>query len=311
MKKILKSLMLVIASFLIMISVSGCGLPGLASAQGGNNNLRITALNTTESQIVANIVSELIEHETPYKTSIVNNLGSAPMQHQALYRHDADIQAAAYDGGELTANLGMAPIKNSKKANDTVRREVRKRWDQTYLPTYGFADNYAFMVKQNEAKKDHLNNVSDLKKVENNYSLGVSSDWLNRKGDGYKDFQNTYGITFAKTYPMNIGLVYSALQEGRMNVVLGYSTDGRIDSYHLKLLKDNRHFFPPYNCGMLINNYVLREHPDLKPILSRLDGKMNMHQIRHMNYEVDDELLEPSTVAHQFLVKNNYFRRNK
>lgn len=96
-----------------------------------------------------------------------------------------------------------------------------------------------------------------------------------------------------------------------MNVVLGYSTDGRIDSYHLKLLKDNRHFFPPYNCGMLINNYVLREHPDLKPILSRLDGKMNMHQIRHMNYEVDDELLEPSTVAHQFLVKNNYFRRNK
>lgn len=311
MKKYFKRFLLAITAFIFVITASGCGLPGLASAQGGQNTLRITALSTTESQIMANIVSQLIEHETHYKTSIVNNLGSAPMQHQALYRRDADIQAASYDGGELTANLGMQPIKDSKKANDVVRREVKKRWHQTYLPTYGFADNYAFMVTQKEAKDEGLNNVSDLKKVEDNYSLGVSSDWLNRKGDGYPGFQQTYGITFAKTYPMNIGLVYSALQRGQMNVVLGYSTDGRIDSYHLKLLNDDKKFFPPYNCGMLINDYVFQQHPELKPILSRLNGKIGMHEMRKMNYQVDDQLLEPSTVAHQFLVKNNYFRGNK
>lgn len=96
-----------------------------------------------------------------------------------------------------------------------------------------------------------------------------------------------------------------------MNVVLGYSTDGRIDSYHLKLLRDDKHFFPPYNCGMLVNNYILREHPDLKPVLHRLDGRIGVHQMRKMNYEVDDQLLEPSTVAHRFLVKNHYFRDSK
>ncbi|QJD73249.1 glycine betaine ABC transporter substrate-binding protein [Lactobacillus acetotolerans] len=311
MKKYFKKLLLVIIVFLLAISTTACGLPGLSSAQGGNDTIRITALTTTESQIVANIVSQLIGHETHYKTSIVNNLGSAPMQHQALYRHNADIQAAAYDGGELTANLGMPAIKNSKKANDTVRYEVKKRWDQTYLPTYGFSDNYAFMVKPEEAKKYNLKDISDLKKVEDKYSLGVASEWVNAPGVGYKEFEKAYGLSFPKMRAMNIELVYSALQTGRMNVVLGYSTDGRIDSYHLKLLKDNRHFFPPYNCGMLINNYVLREHPDLKPILRRLVGRIGMHTIRHMNYEVDDELLEPSTVAHQFLVKNNYFRDKK
>lgn len=311
MKNCFKKLTLLITAFLVMLATSGCGLPGLSDSQGSNENIRITALTTTESQIVANIVAQLIEHETPYKTSIVNNLGSAPMQHQALYRHDADIQAAAYDGGELTANLLLPAIKDSKKANNTVRREVKKRWDQTYLHTYGFANNYAFMVRAKDQKKYHLYNISDLKKVQNKFSFGVASEWVNAPGVGYPAFQTAYGITFAKAHPMNIGLVYSALKNGKMDVILGYSTDGRIDSYKLHLLKDDKHFFPPYNCGMLINNYVLREHPELKPLLERLVGNISVHDIRKMNYDVDDKLLEPSTVAHQFLLKHDYFRKEK
>ncbi|WEV71371.1 osmoprotectant ABC transporter substrate-binding protein [Lactobacillus sp. ESL0785] len=311
MKKSVRKLSVIITAFLVMLLTSACGLPGLSDSQGSSSNVRITALTTTESQIMANIIAQLIEHETPYQATIVNNLGSAPMQHQALYRHDADIQAAAYDGGELTANLLMAPIKNSKRANDTVRREVKKRWDQTYLPTYGFANNYAFMVRKQEQKQKQLYNISDLKKYQNQFSVGVASEWVNAPGVGYPDFQTAYGITFSKLHPMNIGLVYSALKSAKMNVILGYSTDGRIDSYHLNLLKDNRHFFPPYNCGMLINNYLLREHPELKPLLMRLVGHINVHEIRAMNFQVDDHLLEPATVAHQFLVKHNYFREKK
>lgn len=311
MKKQFKNLLLLFIAVLIVLTSSACGLPGLADTQGQNDDIRITALTTTESQIVANIVAQLIEHETNYKTSIINNLGSAPMQHQALYRHDADIQAAAYDGGELTANLLLPAIKDSKKANETVRREVKKRWDQTYLPTYGFANNYAFMVRAKDQEKYHLYNISDLKKVKDKFSFGVASEWVNAPGVGYPAFQTAYGITFSKAHPMNIGLVYSALKSGKMDVILGYSTDGRIDSYKLHLLKDDKHFFPPYNCGMLINNYLLREHPDLKPLLSRLVGNINVHEIRAMNYQVDDKLLEPATVAHQFLVKHNYFRGQK
>lgn len=311
MKKCFKKILLIFASFLVMTLTSACGLPGLSDSDGSGNNIRITALTTTESQIVANIIAQLIQHETPYKTSIVNNLGSAPMQHQALYRHDADIQAAAYDGGELTANLLLPAIKDSKKANDTVRREVKKRWDQTYLHTYGFANNYAFMVRAKDQKKYNLHKISDLKRVKDKFSFGVASEWVNAPGVGYPQFQTAYGITFSKAHPMNIGLVYSALKSGKMDVILGYSTDGRIDSYNLHLLKDDKHFFPPYNCGMLINNYILREHPELKPILKRLVGNISVHDIRKMNFEVDDKLLEPSTVAHQFLIKHNYFRGQK
>lgn len=309
MIKHVRKYLLVFLILLLVVPLSGCQLPGLPAEQGNKGTIKITALNTTESQIIANIISQLIEHDTNLKTTVVNNLGSSPLEHQALLRKNADIEAAAYSGDQLTTVLGLPASKDPKVASNTVRKQLKKRYDQTYMPSFGFSDTYSFMVKPSTAKKYGLNNVSDLKKVENNFSLGTAADWPNRKGDGYRDFSRDYGITFNTIRPMNIGLVYSALQKGEMDTVLGYSTDGRIDSYHLKLLNDDKHFFPPYNSSMVVNNYVLREHPQLKPVLHKLDGKIGIHQMRSMNYQVDNELLEPSVVAHQFLAQNNYFEK--
>lgn len=53
---------------------------------------------------------------------------------------------------------------------------------------------------------------------------------------------------------MQIGLVYDAVEANKMQTVLGYSTDGRIRSYNLKVLKDDKKFFPPYQCSLVVNN---------------------------------------------------------
>ncbi|RHW48202.1 osmoprotectant ABC transporter substrate-binding protein [Bombilactobacillus bombi] len=291
--------------------LSSCSLPGLSAAERNPNSVRVAATTSTESQILAYMISDLIEHETNLHTSIVNNMGSASMMHEALVRRNADIQSTSFNGTELTGTLQMSPTKDPQKATHEVRRELKKRYDQTYYPTYGFADTYAFMVKQKTAQKYQLQKVSDLSKVAQQFSVGVDSIWLNHKGDGYKDFVHYYGFEFKRAHPMQIGLVYSALAANKMDVVLGYSTDGRIDSYHLQQLKDDKRFFPPYQCSLVVNNYLLREHPQLRPLLHRLDDKINLHTMRKLNYQVDDQLLEPQVAAHQFLVKNNYFRGEK
>lgn len=311
MKKKLRRCLLALALLFTAVTASGCSLPGLSSAQGSSDTVRIASLNTTESQVIANIISELVAHETNYHTEIVNNLGSAPLMHQALIRKDADIQAVSYSGTELTTTLNLPPTKSATKATRIVSQTVKRRYNQTLFPTYGFENKFAFMVTQKTAQKYGLNKVSDLSKVANSSTIGVDANWLNRKGDGYKDFTRYYGFEFAKAYPMQIGLVYSALASNKMDVVLGYSTDGRVDSYHLKQLQDDKKFFPPYKCSMLVNNSLLKEHPDLKPILHRLDGKINVHTMRKLNYQVDDQLLEPQVVAHKFLQENHYFRGDK
>lgn len=301
-KKLFLSLLLI-----PVLLLSGCGFPGLGGS-GNDGTVRIASQTSTESQIMANIIAELINHELGYKTTLVNNLGSSTVVHQAMVRNDADISAARYTGTEITGTLGMNPVKNSAKATAIVKREFKKRYDQTWYPSYGFSDTYAFMVTQKEAKEDNLNTVSDLKKVAPQYNAGVDSSWMNRKGDGYSDFTKAYGFDFKRVYPMHIGLVYDAVEANRMQTVLGYSTDGRIRSYNLKVLKDDKNFFPPYQCSLVVNNSLLKKYPKLKPLLHRLDGKINLKTMQELNYQVDDQLLEPNVVAQKFLAKHNYFK---
>ncbi len=106
---------------------------------------------------------------------------------------------------------------------------------------------------------------------------------------------------------MQIGLVYDAVAAGKMDAVLGYSTDGRINSYHLKLLKDNKQYFPPYDASAVATNKVLKKHPELKPIIAKLNGKISLKTMQTLNYKVDNDLMEPEVVAKQYLEQHNYF----
>lgn len=292
---------------IILVSLlSFVGYKTMRKSQGVD--IKITSMTSTESSIMANMISELINHELGYQTTLITNLGSANVQHQALLRGDADIASIRYTGTDLTGTLSLPAEKDPQKASRTVKKEFQKRFDQTWFPTYGFSDTYAFMVTSDYAKKYNLQTVSDLKKVQSSAKVGVDSTWMNREGDGYRDFAKAYGFNFKSIYPMQIGLVYDAVESDKMQTVLGYSTDGRISSYDLTILEDDKRFFPPYEASMVVNNNLLRKYPKLKKVLHRLDGKINLKMMQQLNYQVDDKLLEPSVVAHNFLREHNYFR---
>lgn len=294
-----------LASCLLLLS--SCSFPGLGGS--AKDTIRISSQSTTESQILANIVSQLIAHETDNQVELVNNLGSSTVTHESLIRGDADISASRYAGTEMTGTLKLSPTKDPAKAQQIVKTEFKNRYQQTWFPTYGFADTYAFMVTQATAKKYHLETVSDLGRVANQLTAGVDSVWVNHEGDGYREFKQTYNYDFKKVAPMQIGLVYSALAAGKMDVVLGYSTDGRIKSYDLKVLKDDRQFFPPYDASLVATDQILKAHPELKPLLNRLSGQIDLATMQSLNYQVDNDLLEPSVVAKQFLQKHDYFQK--
>lgn len=297
----------ILMTLLAVCSLSACGKRSSHGKETGT--VRIASVSSTESQIMANILAQLIEHDTGLKTKIIGNLGSSTVCHKALQRNNADIMATSYTGTDLTGTLGEKPEKDPKKATKKVDRLLLKRYNEVRFPTYGFADTYAFLVTQEQAKKYNLNTVSDLAPYAKNWNAGVDSSWMNRKGDGYKNFKEAYGFDFKRVYPMQIGLVYDAAQQGKMQAILGYSTDGRIKSYHLKVLQDNRHFFPPYEAAAVANQSILKKYPKLAPTIQKLDGQIDLKTMQTLNYEVDDQLLEPATVAHNFLKAHHYFDR--
>lgn len=292
-------------AFAFVMLLSGCSLPGLGGAS--QDTIKVGAQSITESEILANMIAQLIEHDTDLNTALVKNLGSNYVQHQAMLGGDIDISATRYSGTDLTSTLGMEAEKNPEKALNIVQKEFDKRFKYKWFDSYGFDNTYAFTVTKKFAEKEHVNTVSDLKKNASEYKLGVDNAWLKRKGDGYKGFVSTYGFEFGTTYPMQIGLVYDAVKNEKMDAVLAYSTDGRIKAYDLKILEDDKQFFPPYDCSPVIPEKVLKEHPELEGIIDKLIGKIDTETMQELNYEVDGKLKEPSVVAKEFLEKYHYF----
>ncbi|MEQ6960697.1 osmoprotectant ABC transporter substrate-binding protein [Staphylococcus arlettae] len=296
---------------LCLTVLSGCSLPGL----GGNSSeqdVKITALATSESQIMSHMLRLLIEHDTngKIKPTLINNLGSSTIQHNALVNGDANMSGARYNGTDLTGALNEEPIKDPKKAMKATQDGFQKKFDQTFFNSYGFANTYAFMVTKETAEKYNLETVSDLKKHPE-LKLGVDSSWLNREGDGYPGFTKEYGFKFDTIRPMQIGLVYDALNSNNLDVAVGYSTDGRIAAYDLKVLKDDKQFFPPYDASAVATNELLDKHPELKPIINKLDKKVSTSEMQKLNYQADGEGQEPAVVAENFLKEHNYFENDK
>ncbi|MGG1015726.1 osmoprotectant ABC transporter substrate-binding lipoprotein OpuCC [Bacillus subtilis] len=292
-------------ALVFVMLLGGCSLPGLGGAS--DDTIKIGAQSMTESEILANMIAQLIEHDTDLNTALVKNLGSNYVQHQAMLGGDIDISATRYSGTDLTSTLGKEAEKDPKKALIIVQNEFQKRFSYKWFDSYGFDNTYAFTVTKKFAENEHINTVSDLKKNASQYKLGVDNAWLKRKGDGYKGFVSTYGFEFGTTYPMQIGLVYDAVKNGKMDAVLAYSTDGRIKAYDLKILKDDKRFFPPYDCSPVIPEKVLKAHPELEGVINKLIGQIDTETMQELNYEVDGKLKEPSVVAKEFLEKHHYF----
>ncbi len=288
---------------------AGCSFPGLAT-NTDEDTIAITGGITTESQILGSIVAGMVEHYTDKQTTVINNLGTTNINHQAMLNGDAGISSTRYTGTDIASTLLLDPVMDPDKALEVVQKEFKERYDQVWFPSYGFDNTYVFLVRKDTAEKYNLKTVSDLEAVADELVVGADRAWMTREGDGYDGFTETYGFKFGSILPMQIGLVYDAVDAHRMDVVLGYSTDGRIASYDLVMLEDDKQFFPPYDASPVVNQKLLDEVPELENALLRLAGKIDTETMQQLNYESDNNLVEPSIVAERFLEDHHYFEED-
>lgn len=272
-----------------------------------HDKIRIASVVTTEGQIAAYIVKGMLEYYTDEEVELINNLGSAVVLHQAMLNGDANVSSVRYTGTDLTGALGQEPISDPEQALKTVQEIFQNEYQMTFFDSYGFNNTYAFMVTKETAEKYGLTTISDLKKVAEELQLGVDTSWMNRDGDGYKAFSEAYGFKFGRVFPMQIGLVYDAVSQNEVDVVLGYTTDGRIASYELVVLEDDLQFFPPYDASPFADTALLEEKPEVKQALQRLVGKISTEEMQRLNFLADNNLIEPAVVAEEFLKENDYF----
>ncbi len=303
MKK-LKSILLII---IMTLSLSACSLPGLG-ANVSKNDIVIAGGSTSERQILAQISVQMMNYHLPeVKTDLINNLGSSLLILQTMTGGDTNISGAMYTGTSLTGELNQQAIKDPQLALSRVIKGYYEKYDMVWFPTYGFENTYAFMVRKDFAKEYNLTKVSDLREMAPDLKAGVDTGWIDRQGDGYEDFKKLYQFDFDKVYPMQIGLVYEAVAAKEMDIVLGYSSDGRIQANNLQLLEDDLQLFPPYDASPVATMALLQEHPEVIEILLKIEGSISSSDMQELNRISDEDKVEAKIIAKNFLEKNDYF----
>lgn len=136
------------------------------------------------------------------------------------------------------------------------------------------------------------------------FKVGMPAEFMERQ-DGWKALKDAYDINVTGMQ-MDPGLMYSALKNKKVDLIAGYSTDGRIEAYNLKVLKDDKNFFPPYYVAPLIRKETLEKYPELKKVLDRLNSEISNKEMQRMNYKVDHEKMDPEIVAKEFLQSKGF-----
>lgn len=142
-----------------------------------------------------------------------------------------------------------------------------------------------------------------------NWTAGFPPEFMGRP-DGYAKVAETYGLQFNTTI-LNNALMYKAVREGQVDVISGYSTDGRIAAYGLRQLKDDRHAFPPYQCTPIIREDLAQGHPELVQALALLADAISDSAMTRLNYLVDFEQQPPEQVARDFLQARDLLRADR
>ena len=128
---------------------------------------------------------------------------------------------------------------------------------------------------------------------------GFPPEFIGRK-DGLPALKKTYNLRISSVM-LSSPLMYKALADGRVDVISGYSTDGRIKAYDLKILKDDKNSFPPYEACWLHSSSLLKEHPELKKVIHQFQNLISNEEMTQMNFEVDHKNKAVADVARNFL----------
>jgi osmoprotectant transport system substrate-binding protein len=133
------------------------------------------------------------------------------------------------------------------------------------------------------------------------WKLGAGYEFAHRE-DGLPGLLKTYNLRLNGTpKAMDLGLLYQALTKHQVDMVAGNSTDGMLAVLSVSVLEDDMHYFPPYECALVVREGAERQFPALRSSLLELSGKINSETMRRLNYELDGKHRPAREIARNFL----------
>ncbi|MBT2502073.1 glycine betaine ABC transporter substrate-binding protein [Curtobacterium sp. ISL-83] len=312
--------------------LTGCGLqpatsfapaagPGsIARIKGlpSGAHITVTSKNFTE-QLVLGKIAVLAAKAAGFDVTDETNVpGSVPAR-QLMTTHGADL-TYEYTGTAWLTYMGHKAGIPDKTKQWTAVRDEDARNGLTWLQPAPMNNTYAFAVRNEAVSK--LGNITTLSQIAalpvSERTFCVESEF-NSRADGFKPMLEKYGLQLGgagkagvpsgNVSILDTGTVYTATDRGKCNFGEVFTTDGRIKSLGLTVLKDDRGFFPAYNVAPVLDSTTLREYPQLRGIYDRISPKLTDAVLQELNKQVDVEGREPADVAFDWMVREGFITK--
>jgi len=268
--------------------------------------VKVGSKNFTEQFIVAEIYAQALQN-AGIKAQTRTNLGATLIAHAALLSGDIDLYPE-YTGTAL-AHVVKGDLSGSpEQTYQTVKDYYEKNLHLTLLEPTHINNGYAIVVLPDTAVKYKLKTLSDLGPASKNLSFGAEGSFADRI-DGLPGMSRVYGIHFKEFRNLaKLGIRYSALTSGNIDVSFGFTTDWQIKEDRLVVLDDDKHLFPPYFLVPVIRQDSLARNPKIAEVLNKVSRLLTTENMRAMNTAVERDKEEPKDVATKFLKQQAILR---
>jgi len=246
----------------------------------------------TESVILGEIATQLIESEG-YEVTYFGQLGGTRILWNALNQGEIDIYPD-YTGTLIQEILQDTSIKNINQ----LRQQLAESGIGITDPL-GFNNTYALGMRKNEAEALGITKISDLPGYPE-LKHGYSNEFMDRE-DGWPGVKKTYELTPNSVTGLDHDLAYRGLEAGNIDVIDLYSTDAEIDYYDIKVLKDDRNFFPEYQAVIVYRKELEEQIPAVMNLIKQMEGKIPENRMVQMNADVKIEGRDSRQVASDFI----------
>ncbi|MFQ5724126.1 MAG: glycine betaine ABC transporter substrate-binding protein, partial [Terriglobia bacterium] len=263
------------------------------------NQIVVGSKNFTEQVVLGELIAQHLEERTRLEVERRFYLGGTYICHQSVLAGRIDLYVE-YTGTALTAILEEAPRGSPRQVYERVRDAYAERFNLVVTEPLGFENTFAIVVRGEDARRYSLETISDAARLAGQWRPGFGYEFMERP-DGYQGLVETYDLRFGHSPRiMDLGLLYRALKEGQVDLVAGNSTDGLIQALDLKVLEDDRHYFPPYEAVPVVHRETLDRHPEIRQALEELAGKITAEEMRRLNYALVGEHRDVEEVVRAF-----------
>lgn len=214
--------------------------------------LQVGSKRFTESYVLGEIVTQTLAGQG-VAAEHRQGLGNTAILAAALQQGQIDVYP------EYTGTIVRELLKREAPADAQAPLAQINAWLQPLglkaAVPLGFNNSYALAVREADAARLGLRSLSDLARAAPGLRLGLSHEFLAR-ADGWPALRQAYGLTLTPGAGLDHGLAYAALSAGQVDVIDVYTTDAQLARQPVRVLTDDRGFFPRYDAVLLMRSTV-------------------------------------------------------